>query len=140
VIVTEPDYGEAINLVATDGTLRADMSGPMVTRVRALLMRVLARLFTPPGALFYAFDVGENVYDLINTTESDDEFSSKASAYAAEAEREQGVLSARCLVRRDTVDRRKVRVSLTLDIAGRTVGLNLIVSPGEAARVLFSGV
>lgn len=139
-MATEPDYGEAINLVAPDGTLRADMSGPMVTGIKALLMRVIFRLFCPPGALFYAFDVGENIYDLVNTTEGDERFSALASAYASEAEREQGVLAARCIIRRDATDPRKVRVSLTLDILGRTVGLNLIVSPGEAARVLFSGV
>lgn len=139
-MATEPDYGEAINLVGPDGRLRADMSGPMVTGIRALLMRVLARCFTREGSLFYAFDVGENAEDLINTTEQDAEFSARSANFAAEAEREQGVLAARCTIRRDTVDPRRVRMSLELDINSRTVGLNLIVSPGEAARVLFSGV
>jgi hypothetical protein len=140
-MATEPDYGEAINLVGPDRRLRADMSGPMVTGVRAVLMRVLARLCTTIGSLFYALDVGcrVSVIDLSNIT-SDDDFGQIAGEYGAEAEREQGVLSAACVITRDTTDPRKVRVSVTVNLTSRTAGLNLIVSPGQAALVLFSGV
>lgn len=136
----EPDYGDAINLVAPDGSLFADMSGPMVTGAKAVMMRVLARITTRSGSLFFATDVGENVLDLENTTLGDESFASFAAALAGEAEREQGVLSAQCTIKRDTIDARRVRVSLPMTINGRTVGLNLIVGPGDAAKVLFSGV
>lgn len=136
----EPDYGEAINLVGPDRRMRADMSGPMVTGVRALLMRVLARLFTFVGSIFYALDVGCRVpvHHLENITD-DDDFAQIAGEYGAEAEREQGVLSASCIIARDTTDQRRVRVSVTVNLTSRTAGLNLIVSPGQAALVLFSG-
>ena len=139
--MAEPDYGEAISLVSSDRTLRADMSGPMVTGVRAVLMRVLARICTAVGSLFYALDVGCRVplFDLLNST-SDDEFGQIAGEYGSEAEREQGVISAACIITRDTVDPRRVRVSLTVNLTSRTAGLNLIVSPGQAALVLYSGV
>jgi hypothetical protein len=138
---TEPDYGEAINLVTPDGRLRADMSGPMVTGVRALLMRVLARICSRTGSLFYSLSTGVRVplYDLLNLT-ADNELQQIAGKYGAEAEREQGVLSAACIIVRDAIDPKRIRVSLTVNLTSRTAGLNLIVSPGQAALVLYSGV
>lgn len=139
-LAAEPDYGEAVNLVAPDGTYRANMSGPQVTGVRALLMRVLARVTTSRGFLFYALDTGENVLELENSTESNAALSAHAGAYATEAEREQGVLQAVCTIRRDAITPSKVRISLAMTVVGpRVVGLSLIASPGEAAKVLFSG-
>lgn len=140
-MATEPDYGEAINLVGPDRRMHADMSGPMVTVFRAVLMRVLARLFTLAGSLFYALDVGCRVpvHHLENITD-DTDFAQIAAEYGAEAEREQGVVAASAVVTRDSIDPRRVRVSVTCDLTTRTVGLNLIVTPGQAALVLFSGV
>lgn len=135
----EPDYGEAISIVSRDGRLVADMSGPMVKGVLALIMRVIHRLTMVPGSLFYASDTGENVLDLENSTEGDEFFSGHAARYAGEAEREQGVLAARCDVRRSATDPRRVIVSVQIDIARQTTGFTLIVSPAEAARVIIAG-
>ncbi len=126
------DYGEAINLVRADGTLSADMSGPMVTGIRAVIMRVIARLTMRRGSLFYALSVGENVLDLENATNNDNDFSSLASRVAAEAEREKlGVLSARCRITRPASDPSTVAVVLGLNISGRTIGVNLFIVPGQ---------
>lgn len=128
----EVDYGEAINLVRADSTLSADMSGPMVTGIRAVVMRVIARLTMNRGALFYASSVGENILDLENATNNDNDFSSLASRVAAEAEREKlGVLSARCRITRPASDPSTVAVVLGLNISGRTVGVNLFIVPGQ---------
>lgn len=128
----EVDYGEAVNLVRADGTLSADMSGPMVTGIRAVAMRVIARLTMNRGALFYASSVGENVLNLENATNNDSDFSSLASRVAAEAEREKlGVLSARCRITRPASDPSTVAVILGLNISGRTVGVNLFIVPGQ---------
>ena len=128
----EVDYGEAINLVRADGTLSADMSGPMVTGIRAVVMRVIGRLTMSRGALFYASSVGENILDLENATNNDNDFSSLASRVAAEAEREKlGVLSARCRITRPASDPATVAVVLGLNISGRTVGVNLFIVPGQ---------
>jgi len=128
----EVDYGEAINLVRADGTLSADMSGPMVTGIRAAVMRVIARLTMNRGALFYASSVGENILDLENATNNDNDFSSLASRVAAEAEREKlGVLSARCRITRPASNPSTVAVVLGLNISGRTVGVNLFIVPGQ---------
>ncbi len=126
------DYGEAINLVRADGKLSADMSGPMVTGIRAVIMRVIARLTMRRGSLFYALSVGENVLDLENATSNDNDFSSLASRVAAEAEREKlGVLSARCRITRPASDPSTVAVVVSLNISGRTVGVNLFIVPGQ---------
>jgi len=128
----EVDYGEAINLVRADGTLSADMSGPMVTGIRAVVMRVIARLTMNRGALFYASSVGENILNLENATNNDNDFSSLASRVAAEAEREKlGVLSARCRITRPASNPSTVAVVLGLNISGRTVGVNLFIVPGQ---------
>jgi hypothetical protein len=128
----EVDYGEAINLVRADGVLSADMSGPMVTGIRAVIMRVIARLTMRRGSLFYALSVGENVLDLENATNNDNDFSSLASRVAAEAEREKlGVLSARCRITRPASDPSTVAVVLSLNISSRTVGVNLFIVPGQ---------
>jgi hypothetical protein len=128
----EIDYGEAINLVAPDGRLSADMSGPMVTGIRAVVMRVIGRLTMRTGTLFYASSVGENVLDLENSTEGDEGFSSRASRIAAEAEREKlGVVSARCRITRPASSPSTVAVVLALNISGRTVGVNLFIVPGQ---------
>ncbi len=130
--VNDVDYGEAINLVRADGTLSADMSGPMVTGIRAVIMRVIARLTMRRGSLFYALSVGENVLDLENATSNDNDFSSLASRVAAEAEREKlGVLSARCRITRPASDPSTVAVVLGLNISGRTIGVNLFIVPGQ---------
>jgi hypothetical protein len=127
-----PDYGEAINLVSPDGSLVADMSGPMVTGMRAVVMRVIARLTMPRGALFYASSVGENLLDLENATNDDTNFSARASRVAAEAEREKpGVSFARCRITRSASDTQKIVVSLQLNISSRTVGVNLFIVPGQ---------
>ncbi len=129
---TGPDYGEAINLVSTDGELVADMSGPMVTGIRAVVMRVIARLTMSRGTLFYASSVGENVLDLENATNDDTNFSARASRIAAEAEREKpGVSFARCRITRSASDAQKTIVSLQLGISSRTVGVNLFIVPGQ---------
>lgn len=129
---SEIDYGEAINLVRADGVLSADMSGPMVTGVRAVVMRVIARLTMRRDSLFYALSVGENVLDLENATNNDSDFSSLASRVAAEAEREKlGVLSARCRITRPASDPSTVAVVLSLSISNRTVGVNLFIVPGQ---------
>lgn len=129
---SEIDYGEAINLVRADGVLSADMSGPMVTGIRAVVMRVIARLTMRRGSLFYAMSVGENVLDLENATNNDSDFSSLASRVAAEAEREKlGVLSARCRITRPASDPSVVAVVLSLSISSRTVGVNLFIVPGQ---------
>ena len=126
------DYGEAVNLVRADGTLSADMSGPMVTGIRAVIMRVIARLTMRRGSLFYALSVGENVLDLENATNNDNDFSSLASRVAAEAEREKlGVLSARCRITRPVSDPSAVAVGVGLNISGRTSGVNLFIVPGQ---------
>ena len=126
------DYGEAINLVRADGTLSADISGPMVTGIRAVIMRVIARLTMRRGSLFYALSVGENVLDLENATNNDNDFSSLASRVAAEDEREKlGVLSARCRITRPASDPSTVAVVLGLNISGRTIGVNLFIVPGQ---------
>lgn len=131
-MATDVDYGEAINLVAPDGRLSADMTGPMVTGVRAVIMRVIARLTMRRGSLFYASSVGVNVLDLENATNDDSGFSSLASRVAAEAEREKlGVLSARCRITRPASDPSTVAVVLGLNISGRTVGVNLFIVPGQ---------
>jgi hypothetical protein len=128
----EVDYGEAVNLVRADGTLSADMSGPMATGIRAVVMRVIARLTMNRGALFYASSVGENILNLENATNNDNDFSSLASRVAAEAEREKlGVLSARCRITRPASDPSTVAVVLGLNISGRTVGVNLFIVPGQ---------
>ena len=129
---SEIDYGEAINLVRADGVLSADMSGPMVTGIRAVVMRVIARLTMRRGSLFYALSVGENVLDLENATNNDSDFSSLASRVSAEAEREKlGVLSARCRITRPASDPSTVAVVLSLSISNRTVGVNLFIVPGQ---------
>lgn len=129
---SEIDYGEAINLVRADGVLSADMSGPMVTGIRAVVMRVIARLTMRRGSLFYALSVGENVLDLENATNNDSDFSSLASRVSAEAEREKlGVLSARCRITRPASDPSTVAVVLSLNISNRTVGVNLFIVPGQ---------
>lgn len=127
---TDHDYGEAINLIASDGTIAADMTGAMVTGMRAVVMRVLGRLIMARGTLFYASSVGENVLDLENATD-DTNFSARASRIAAEAERELGVASARCRITRSTVEPQKVTVALQLAIGSSTVGLNLFIVPGQ---------
>lgn len=128
----EIDYGEAINLVRADGVLSADMSGPMVTGIRAVVMRVITRLTMRRGSLFYAMSVGENVLDLENATNNDSDFSSLASRVSAEAEREKlGVLSARCRITRPASDPSTVAVVLSLNISNRTVGVNLFIVPGQ---------
>lgn len=135
--VDEVDYGEAINLVRADGTLSADMSGPMVTGIRAVVMRVIARLTMNRGALFYASSVGENILNLGNATNNDNDFSSLASRVAAEAEREKlGVLSARCRITRPASDPSTVAVVLGLNISGRTVGVNLFIVPGQTTAAI----
>lgn len=136
--LVDVDYGEAINIVSADGRLRADMSGPMVTGSRAVVMRVLHRVTMSPGALFYAVNVGKNLLDLVNATDID--LPSYEAEATAEALREQGVSAARCKITRSTADQRTVFVSMALDISGSSVGFNLIVSPGQAAKVLFVGV
>lgn len=129
---SEIDYGEAINLVRADGVLSADMSGPMVTGIRAVVMRVIARLTMRRGSLFYATSVGENILDLENATNNDSDFSSLASRVAAEAEREKlGVLSARCRITRPASDPSAVAVVLSLNISSRTVSVNLFIVPGQ---------
>lgn len=128
---TGPDYGEAINLVSPDGELVADMSGPMVTGMRAVVMRVLARLTMSRGTLFYASSVGENLLDLENATNDDTNFSARASRIAAEAERELGVSFARCRITRSAAEPTRVVVSLQLGIRSRTIGLNLFIVPGQ---------
>ena len=129
---TGPDYGEAINLVSPDGSLVADMSGPMVTSIRAVVMRVLARLTMSRGTLFYASSVGENVLGLENATNDDTNFSARASRIAAEAEREKpGVSFARCRITRSASDAQKIIVALQLGISSRTVGVNLFIVPGQ---------
>lgn len=134
------DYGEAINLVRANGTLSADMSGPMVTGIRAVVMRVIGRLTMRAGALFYASSVGQNVLDLENSTSADGTFSSLASRIAAEAERETlGVTSARCRITRPASDPLTVAVLLALSISGRTVGVNLFIVPGQTTTVTITG-
>lgn len=126
-----PDYGEAINLIAPNGTISADIMGPMVTGMRAVVMRVLGRLTMARGVLFYASSVGENILDLENATNDDTNFSAQASRVASEAERELGVSFARCRIARSASDPHKVVVSLQLGIRSRTVGLNLFIVPGQ---------
>jgi hypothetical protein len=126
-----PDYGEAINLIAPDGTLVADMAGPMVTGMRAVVMRVLGRLTMRRGVLFYASSVGENILDLENATNDDTNFSAQASRIASEAERELGVSFARCRITRSAVVPTRVVVSLQLGISSRTIGVNLFIVPGQ---------
>lgn len=131
-MATEPDYGEAINLVASDGTLRADMTGPMVTGILALVMRVLARLTMRRGTLFYAVSVGENILDLENSTSNGSDFGALASRVTSEAEREKpGVSFARCRITRSTTNQSMVLVALQLGISSRTVGVNLFIVPGQ---------
>lgn len=126
------DYGEAINLVSPEGLLVADISGPMVTGMRAVVMRVIARLTMVRGTLFYASSVGENVLDLENATNDDSNFSARASRIAAEAEREKpGVSFARCRITRAASEPTRVIVSLQLGISSRTVGVNLFIIPGQ---------
>lgn len=126
------DYGEAINLVTPDGRLSADISGPMVTGIRAVVMRVLGRLTMRKDTLFFARSVGENVLELENSTEGDEKFSARASRIAAEAEREKpGVVSARCRIARSVSNPDQVVVALSLSISSRTVGVNLFIVPGQ---------
>jgi hypothetical protein len=126
------DYGEAINLVAPDGRLSADISGPMVTGIRAVVMRVIGRLTMRKGTLFFARSVGENVLELENSTEGDENFSARASRIAAEAEREKpGVVSARCRITRSISNPDTVLCALSLSISSRTVGVNLFIVPGQ---------
>lgn len=128
----EIDYGEAVNLVAPDGTLRADMTGPMVTGILAVVMRVIARLTMRRGTLFYAVSVGENILDLENSTSNGSDFGALASRVASEAEREKpGVSFARCRITRSTTNQSMVLVALQLGISGRTVGVNLFIVPGQ---------
>lgn len=128
---TGPDYGEAINLVSPDGELVADMSGPMVTGMRAVVMRVIGRLTMARETLFYALSVGENVLDMENATNDDTNFSARASRIAAESERELGVSFARCRITRSAADTHKIIVALQLGISSRTVGVNLFIVPGQ---------
>jgi hypothetical protein len=128
---TGPDYGEAINLVSPDGELVVDMSGPMVTGIRAVAMRVIGRLTMARETLFYALSVGENVLELENATNDDTNFAARASRIAAEAERELGVSFARCRITRSAVESTRVVVSLQLGISSRTVGLNIFIVPGQ---------
>lgn len=130
------DYGSAVRMFRSDGTLDPDLDGPMITGPRVALEGVGVLLMTKAGSVPWSSfsGVARPLPSLINSTPSDPELRRIEADYAAAAPAQVGnVVSARFAFQ---------RTAAGLRLAGLITTSTGVVSPlvaavGDVIKILF---
>lgn len=99
----------------TDITAIPDLSFEIKTGIDNLAEAIARRFITPPGGLFYDLEYGRDLRDLVNKRYTPDMEHEEASAIAAEAEKDDRVIS--CDATLTMIDPRNFKIALSIEAA-----------------------